>query len=65
MIAAGAALLTASDVSVAVDEHVLLSPVSLSLEPGQALAVRGPNGAGKTTLLRVLAGLLGRRCRNG
>lgn len=52
------ALLAASDVRVVVDEQVLLPPVSLSLEPGRALAVRGPNGAGKTTLLRVLAGLM-------
>lgn len=58
MSAEGGSLLTASDVSVAVDEQVLLPPVSLSLEPGHALAVRGPNGAGKTTLLRVLAGLM-------
>lgn len=57
MSAEGGALLEASTVTVAVDEQVLLPPVSLSLVPGQALAVRGPNGAGKTTLLRVLAGL--------
>jgi ABC-type multidrug transport system ATPase subunit len=53
-----ATLLAASDVTVAVDEQILLPPTSLSLQPGQALAVRGPNGAGKTTLLRVLAGLM-------
>lgn len=58
MSAQRAALLTASDVSVTLDEQVLLPPTSLSLESGQALAVRGPNGAGKTTLLRVLAGLM-------
>lgn len=58
MTAEDAGLLTAIDVSVAVDEQVLLPPTSLSLEPGRTLAIRGPNGAGKTTLLRVLAGLL-------
>lgn len=32
--------------------------VSLSLVPGDCLALFGPNGAGKTTLLRMLGGLL-------
>ena len=32
--------------------------VSLTLQPGDCLALFGPNGAGKTTLLRMLGGLL-------
>ena len=32
--------------------------VSLTLMPGDCLALFGPNGAGKTTLLRLLGGLL-------
>lgn len=38
-------------------EHPL-SSASLSLFPGELLAILGPNGAGKSTLLRVLSGLL-------
>ena len=32
--------------------------VSLSLAPGETVAVLGPNGAGKSTLLSVISGLL-------
>lgn len=35
----------------------VLSGLSFTLAPGQALILRGPNGSGKTTLLRTLAGL--------
>lgn len=35
----------------------VLSAVSFSVAPGEALILRGPNGAGKTTLLRTIAGL--------
>lgn len=36
----------------------VVTGLSFTLEPGQALILRGPNGAGKTTLLRSVAGLL-------
>jgi heme exporter protein A len=39
-------------------ERVALHDVTLTLAPGQTLAVLGRNGAGKSTLLRILAALL-------
>ena len=37
--------------------RVVLDRVSLTLQPGERLALAGANGAGKTTLLRTLVGL--------
>jgi heme exporter protein A len=45
------------DVTVVLDDRVILRAVNLVVGPGLTL-VRGPNGSGKTTLLRALAGLI-------
>jgi 2-aminoethylphosphonate transport system ATP-binding protein len=37
---------------------VVLKPLSLTIEPGEVLALIGPSGSGKTTVLRAIAGFV-------
>lgn len=50
------AVFEARDVSKAYRRHQVLRGVSLTVWPGQLVAVVGGNGAGKSTLLKILAG---------
>lgn len=57
--AAGAThLLEATGVSFAYGRNVVLEDVSISVDPGEFVALVGPNGSGKSTMLRLLLGRL-------
>lgn len=49
-------MLDIRDLTVAVNDKVILSDFNLSLEGGKVHALMGPNGSGKSTLAFVLAG---------
>ncbi len=51
------AKLEAHHVSLHADKAVLVEDASLTLQPGELVALIGPNGAGKSSLLRCLVGL--------
>ena len=46
------------DVCFAYDDRPILSHLTETIEPGQAVLLSGPNGSGKSTLLRLLNGLI-------
>lgn len=54
-------ILQATDLRVSYGAFEVIKGVSLSVAPGEALAVIGPNGAGKTTLFKALTGEISTR----
>jgi iron complex transport system ATP-binding protein len=54
---AGAPLLEARGVEVAIDGVEILRGADLDLAAGELVAIVGPNGAGKSTLVRAVSGL--------
>lgn len=50
-------MLEIRSLSVAYDDHPVLTGVSLVVQSGEVLAVVGPNGVGKSTLIRTVSGV--------
>ncbi|GAB6860278.1 phosphate ABC transporter ATP-binding protein [Haloplanus litoreus] len=44
-----------SNVTHAYDDELIVRDLSLSIDPGEVVAIIGPSGVGKTTILRILA----------
>ena len=51
-------MLKLTNISHSYGDHPVLQSVSLTVLPGQRVALMGPSGCGKTTLLRIALGLV-------
>jgi ABC-type multidrug transport system ATPase subunit len=51
-------VLRVAGLSVGYGDRVVIEGLTVTVEPGEAVALRGPNGIGKSTVLRCVAGLL-------
>ncbi|WP_368186182.1 ATP-binding cassette domain-containing protein [Aestuariibius sp. HNIBRBA575] len=51
-------LLSCDDLDVGYGDMTIVNGVSMTVAPGEMLAVVGPNGAGKSTLIKAVSGLL-------
>lgn len=51
-------MLSCVDIAVSRGSRLVLSDITIALEPGDIVALIGPNGAGKSSLLGALSGLL-------
>ena len=52
------AMLAIESLTVGYGSQPVLKEISLTVRPGEIVALIGPNGAGKTTLFRAVSGVL-------
>lgn len=51
-------MLEVKGLSIAYGNHLAVKDVSLSVSPGEVVAIIGPNGAGKSTIIRAISGVV-------
>jgi iron complex transport system ATP-binding protein len=51
-------MLSIENLSVSINQRIILDSINMTVEPGSIYSIVGPNGAGKSTLLRALVGLV-------
>lgn len=51
-------MLEINSLSVGYNDRLILNDISLSVHPGEVVALIGPNGTGKSTLIRAISGVL-------
>ncbi|GIS17384.1 MAG: hypothetical protein CM15mP118_2630 [Alphaproteobacteria bacterium] len=58
-------MLEIKNLSVSVQNKIIINNLNLEIEKGKKVAIMGPNGSGKSTLSNVIAGKHGYQINNG
>ncbi len=58
-------MLEIKNLSVSVQNKIIINNLNLEIEKGKKIAIMGPNGSGKSTLSNVIAGKHGYQINNG